>query len=364
VRSIAIAASAVLLPLALVGCRSGGANGPAPMNAPHPASQAVPLPPTPWKPAAVAHGGVGSDPAHADGPRRAVDAALAALQATGDPLEAAVAGAVILEDDPRFNAGTGSIVRLDGSIQMDASVMDSGGRFGAVAGLEKVQNPVKVARAVLDTPHLMLMGDGATRFARALGFGEYDPTTADRQAATEKIKARLKARAPDLPEYWRGNEWRKRWNYELAPEALGLGPEQTGTDTVGVAVRAPDGRFGVALSTGGTAIMLRGRVGDVPIYGAGLYAGQHGAAAATGTGERIIEVLLAHTVHGWLAAGMPAPEAAQRGVDLIKDKAPTGLIVIGPGTLGAAASRPMAWAGREAGGPWTGPAPAARPGTP
>jgi isoaspartyl peptidase/L-asparaginase-like protein (Ntn-hydrolase superfamily) len=96
----------------------------------------------------------------------------------------------------------------------------------------------------------------------------------------------------------------------------------------------------------------------VPIYGAGLYAGAHGAAAATGTGERIIEVLLAHTAHGWLAGGMPAAEAAQRGVDLIKDKAPTGLIVIGATSLGAAASRPMAWAGRDEGGPWTGPAPA------
>ena len=310
----------------------------------------VALPPLPWKAAAVAHGGVGSNANHADGCRRAVDVALATLGAGGDPLEAAVAGAVVLEDDPRFNAGTGSIVRLDGSIQMDASVMDSSGRFGAVAGLERVKNPVLVARSVLDTPHLLLMGDGATRFARTLGHADYDPTTPERRASTEKVKERLRQRAPDLLEFWRTNAWRSRWNYEVTPEALGLGPAETGSDTIGVAVRAPDGRFGVALSTGGTAIMLRGRVGDVPIFGSGLYAGAHGAAAATGTGERIVEVLLAHTVHGWLAAGMPAEEAARRGVDLIKAKAPTGLIVISPSGVGAAASRPMAWASREDGG--------------
>jgi isoaspartyl peptidase/L-asparaginase-like protein (Ntn-hydrolase superfamily) len=120
-------------------------------------------------------------------------------------------------------------------------------------------------------------------------------------------------------------------------------------------VRAPDGRFGVALSTGGTAIMLRGRVGDVPIFGAGLYAGAHGAAAATGTGERIVEKLLAFTVHGWLASGMRAQEAALRAVSLIAPPAHTGIIVVTPTELGAAADRSMAWAGREAAGPWLGP---------
>jgi isoaspartyl peptidase/L-asparaginase-like protein (Ntn-hydrolase superfamily) len=315
----------------------------------------APLPPLPWKAGAIAHGGVGSEPAHADGCRRAVDVALEALEASGDPLQAAIAGTVVLEDDPRFNAGTGSIVRLDGSIQMDASVMSSEGRFGAVAGLERVKNPVLVARAVLDTPHLLLMGDGATRFARALGHADHDPATAERRASTERIKQRIREQAPDLPEFWRTSAWRQRWNYQLSPAALGLDPSATGTDTVGVAVRATDGRFGVALSTGGTAIMLRGRVGDVPIYGAGLFAGSHGAAAATGTGERIIEVMLAHTVHRWLAGGMPAELAAQRGVDLIKAKAPIGLIVVGPTSLGAAASRGMAWAAREQGQPFLAP---------
>jgi L-asparaginase / beta-aspartyl-peptidase len=309
----------------------------------------MPLPALPWTAAAVAHGGVGTDAAHSDGCRRAVEKALANLESHGDPLEAAVAGVVVLEDDPRFNAGTGSVVRLDGSVQMDASVMDSSGRFGAVAAVERVKNAVRVARAVLDTPHLFLAGDGATQFARALGMPDYDPITAERRAATEALKERLRAGAPDLPEFWRSGAWHHVWNY---PGAL---DGQPSSDTVGCAVRAPDGRFGVALSTGGTAIMLRGRVGDVPIFGAGLYAGAHGAAAATGTGERIVEKLLAYTVQEWLAAGAGAQAAAERAVSLIAPPAHTGIIVITPTELGAAADRSMAWAGRERGGPWLGP---------
>jgi isoaspartyl peptidase/L-asparaginase-like protein (Ntn-hydrolase superfamily) len=286
--------------------------------------------------------------------------ALAALQSTGDPLEAAVAGVVVLEDDPRFNAGTGSIVRLDGSIQMDASVMTSAGRFGAVAGIERVKNPVKVARAVLETPHLLLMGDGAVRFARALGMPDYDPSTPHRRTATDKVKQRLRTGAADLPPYWRGGDWRRHWNYPVAPEALGLthdAPAGAATDTVGVAVRAPDGRFAVALSTGGTGIVLRGRVGDVPIFGAGLYAGPQGAAAATGTGERIIEKLLAHTVYGWLSDGVAPAEAARRAIALVPGG--TGIIVMGATGFAAASDTRMAWAGREEGGPWQGPTPAA-----
>jgi beta-aspartyl-peptidase (threonine type) len=162
------------------------------------------------------------------------------------------------------------------------------------------------------------------------------------------LKERLRAGAPDLPEYWRSGAWRARWNY---PTSLDHEP----SDTVGCAVRGADGRFGVALSTGGTAIMLRGRVGDVPIFGAGLYAGAHGAAAATGTGERIVEQLLASTVHRWLGEGLGAQAAAERAIALIPPPAATGIIVVSPTELGAAADHPMAWAGREVCGSWRGP---------
>jgi beta-aspartyl-peptidase (threonine type) len=312
------------------------------------------LPPLPWRAAAVAHGGAGSDPAHSDGCRSAVDVALASLRATNDPLAAAVAGVVVLEDDVRFNAGTGSVVRLDGSIQMDASVMTSDGGFGAIAGIERVKNPVLVARAVRETPHLLLAGDGATRFARTLGHAEHDPSTPARVAAMEELKARLGGADPTLPAFWRGDDWRQRWNYALSPAQLGIdrARQLRGSDTVGLVVRTADGRFAAALSTGGTAVMLRGRVGDVPLLGAGLFAGPHGAAAATGTGERITEVLLARTAFGWIEAGDDAATVATRGVDLIKHRGDVGLIVVTQTTLAAAAGGPMAWAGREDGASW------------
>jgi beta-aspartyl-peptidase (threonine type) len=290
-----------------------------------------------------------------------VDAALKVLEAGGDPVDAAVAGVVVMEDDPRFNAGTGARVRLDGkSIQMDASVMRSDGRFGAIAGLERTKNPVRVARAVLDTPHLLLQGDGATRFARTLGMPDYDPLTA---SSLEKSRAQHATLAgPTPPPAWRGFDWRAHWNFEgpipaeLGAHDGGVASDPSGHDTVGVAVRATDGRFGVALSTGGMALAMRGRVGDVPILGAGLFAGTAGAAAATGAGERIIEAGLARQVQGWLREGLGAKEAAERAVAEIKGKGDIGIIVASPSDLAAAADRPMAWAARDSGVPaWRGP---------
>jgi isoaspartyl peptidase/L-asparaginase-like protein (Ntn-hydrolase superfamily) len=299
-----------------------------------------------------------------DGCRAAVDAALKALEASGDPVDAAVAGVMVLEDDPRFNAGTGSVVRLDGhTVQMDAAVMRSDGRFGAVAGVEEVKNPVRVARAVMDTPHLLLAGDGATRFARTLGMPVYDPRTLASLSRAQRTQAKLLSDDPSLPEAWRAFDWRAHWNFERSIEDAGLmAPEapaghlDAGHDTVGVAVRASDGRFGVALSTGGMGIALRGRVGDVPILGAGLYAGPYGAAASTGTGERIVEAGVARKVHEWLSAGASAEQAARRAVDLVGAK-DLAIIVIDPKSLAAGTGpQGMAWAGREAGSTdWRGP---------
>lgn len=327
----------------------------APAASPEPAQAR----PTPGPAAAIAHGGVGSPPERSDGCRAAVDAALAVLEQGGDPLDAAVAGVVVLEDDPRFNAGTGSRVRIDGeTVQMDAAVMRSDGRFGAVAIIEHVQNPVRVARAVLDTPHILIAGDGATRFARALGVPAYDPATEERKQQTAAILEELRRADPSLPASWQDFDWRARWNFETTLEQLGLSKAEIGSDTVGVAVRGADGSFAVALSTGGTAITLRGRVGDVPILGAGLYAGERGAVAATGTGERIVEATLSRRVYDWLAEGGDPAKAAERGVDELRGK-DIGLIVIGADSMAAAADRPMAWAARELGSDaWQGPSPA------
>jgi beta-aspartyl-peptidase (threonine type) len=308
--------------------------------------------------AAIAHAGVGSGPELSDGPRAAVDAALAVLEAGGDPLDAAVAGVVLLEDDPRFNAGTGSKVRLDGeTVQMDAAVMDSAGRYGAVAVIEDVKNPVLVARAVADTPHRLIAGPGAQRFARALGHPPHDPTTPAALEQARTLRRRLIEKDPTLPEAWRRFDWRRTWNFERSLRESGMDP---GSDTVGVAVRAADGRFAAALSTGGWTILMSGRVGDVPIPGAGLHAGPAGAVAATGSGERIMDAGLAREVHRWLAEGASAEDAARRGAKLLEGHG-IGLIVLSREGLAAASDKPMAWAAREIDSPrWIGPPPRAK----
>ncbi len=318
--------------------------------------------------AAIAHAGVGTPAHRSDGTRAAVDAALAALADGKSPLEAAVAGVLVLEDDPRFNAGTGSRVRLDGTtVQMDASVMTSAGQFGGVAVVERIKNPVLVARAVLDTPHNLLAGDGAIRFARTLGLPDYDPATPHRIKQTAKLVERLRNNDPKLEKSWRGFDWRRHWNFATPLSELGLAPatatieEPTDADTVGVAVRGPDGTFAVALSTGGTSITLSGRVGDVPQVGAGLFAGEGGAVAATGKGERIAEAGSARAVHDRLLSGEPPLWAAEAGVGQIRGRGSIGLIVMGRDSMGASADRQMAWSAREQGSSdWLGPIPAAR----
>lgn len=320
------------------------------------------------KAAAIAHGGASNPEKNSDGPRKAVDAALAALARGADPVDAAVAGAVVLEDDPRFNAGTGARVRLDGeTVQMDASLMTSEGRFAAIGVIERVRNPIVVTRALLDTPHLFLAGEGATKFARTLGMPDYDPATPEAKAKVKEIRRRLWTNDPSLPDRWRKFDWRKHWNFpkpiaqafadvaDATPTPAPATPAPTdpglipGSDTIGVAVRSADGRFAVALSTGGTSITLSGRVGDVPVYGAGLWAGPKGAIAATGEGERIIEAELARDMHRWLESGDSADVAAKKAVAQLRERGDIGVIVIDSTTMSAHCNLPMAWAAREEG---------------
>jgi isoaspartyl peptidase/L-asparaginase-like protein (Ntn-hydrolase superfamily) len=323
---------------------------------PGPAAATVP---TPWTPAAMAHCGSGTPPSKGGGCAGAVEAALAALERGVDPLDAAVAGVIPLEDDPRYNAGIGANVRLDGrTVQMDAAVADSKGRYGAVAAIEKVRNPVLVARAVADTPHRLFAGEGATALARKLGHAEFDLTTPETVEQSRKMMARLVAADPKLPRSWRGFDWRRFWNFDTpppdgattgTPEAVqDAKAERSNSDTVGAVVRSADGRFAGALSTGGWTLMLDGRIGDTPLPGAGLYVGPAGAVAGTGRGEKIIDVALARTVYGWLEQGVPAAEAARRGVELLGGEG--GLIVMTATESAGAAGRVMAWCARDKGG--------------
>src|SRR5688572_23461866 len=140
-------------------------------------------------PLVLTHGGAGSKPDLTDGPQRAAETALALLLDDKHALEAAIEGTVVLEDDPRFNAGTGSNIRLDGkTIQMDAALMTHAGEFAAVAVIERVKNPIRAAKFVLDSPHVLMAGEGATRFAHKMGIKDEIPLSAE---AEKKYRDRM-----------------------------------------------------------------------------------------------------------------------------------------------------------------------------
>jgi L-asparaginase/beta-aspartyl-peptidase (threonine type) len=287
--------------------------------------------------AIVVHGGAGSPRAYDDGCERAARAAADELALSADALEAAMAAVTTMEDDGRFNAGAGSVLCLDGAtVEMDASVMDTRGRLGAVACVQGVKNPVLLARAVADSPHWLLAGEGAKRFADAIRHPTWDHISEHQREAHQKVLKELAGSVPAMPGV-SNQAFLRFWNYQTP---LNL-PEHMACDTVGSVVRAPDGHFAVAVSTGGSAPSLLGRVGDSPIIGSGFYAGKLGAVAATGIGEQIVRHLLARTVYGWIEDGMPLEQALKRGVDLFDPAVAVGLIAVSRTEAAAHANRDM-----------------------
>lgn len=251
----------------------------------------------------LVHGGAGNSKMNEDGCVAAAERGFALLRAGEDALSAAVAAVVALEDDPRFNAGSGSIRRGDGSIvETDAAVMDTRGALGAVACLQRVKNPVLVAQRVASTRHWMLAGQGALDFARSSGFDDYD----------------LLRYAPPLKQ-----------------------SKQSECDTVGAVALDLEGHFAVATSTGGAAPALPGRVGDTPIPGCGYYAGPAGAIAVTGLGEHIVARMLARDVYERIASGIPLQQALDRAVAMTPADIDVGLIGITRTEAAAASNRSM-----------------------
>ncbi|HTW90684.1 MAG TPA: isoaspartyl peptidase/L-asparaginase [bacterium] len=216
------------------------------------------------------------------GSRASIQAALhlgfQALRKTGSALDGALAAVHAMEDDPDFNAGTGSSLALNGRCLMDASVMLSDGRFGAVGALEGVRHPIDVACKVMtDTDHLLICGNWATRLARFWGFPKYDPIT---PAERRKLKALRRAGSP---------------YYARQRHYLSFG-------TVGAVALDRYRRIAVATSTGGVRGKLPGRIGDTALYGAGTFADRNGGASATGLGEEVIRLGLSRRVCDLLAA--------------------------------------------------------------
>jgi L-asparaginase / beta-aspartyl-peptidase len=250
--------------------------------------------------ALIAHGGAGnwrpgSEDDAVSGLASAVDAGRSILQAGGTALDAVCATVVSLEDNPIFNAGTGAVLNFDGFCELDASVMESREcRVGAVCAVQRVKNPVLVARKVMEeTDHVMLAGEGALRFARTMGFADHDPVTPARRADWAEKKAHLE-------DVLGKHSLRMRRFLKEHPEYAG--------GTVGAAAVDANGVLAAATSTGGVTMKLVGRVGHSPIAGAGNYASAYAAASATGTGEYVMRALATRSI----------AEAVERGASLAK----------------------------------------------
>ena len=231
------------------------------------------------EPSLIVHGGAWDIPDESvdlckDGCAHALAAAWPFLQDGGSALDAVQAAVTVLEDDPVFDAGLGSHLTLDGYVECDAIVMEGATlRAGAVAALRRIRNPIHLARQVLEhCPHMMLVGEGAERFAAQQGL----PLCAPEELITDAER----------------DAWLKCRNSEHAA-AHHRGHEQ---GTVGAVALDRKGRLFAATSTGGTCCKLPGRVGDSPLIGCGCYAdAEAGGVSCTGNGEAIMKVVLAKT---------------------------------------------------------------------
>src|SRR6202158_1512961 len=231
------------------------------------------------KPALIVHGGAWDIPDEAVdackiGCQRALRAGWPLLASRGSALDAVEAAIMVLEDDPVFDAGYGSHLNLDGHVECDAIIMNGETlRAGAAATLHRIKNPIQVARKILEnSPHMMLVAEGAERFAKEQGIKLCKPEELVSEAEREAwMKCKTDKHAA---EHHRGHE----------------------QGTVGAVAIDRDGNLFAATSTGGTCCKLPGRVGDSPLIGCGCYAdSEAGGVSCTGYGEAIMKVVMAKT---------------------------------------------------------------------
>ncbi len=249
-------------------------------------------------PALIVHGGCGTPPPGEEPARnaaceRAAEAGWAVLQSGGSALDAVEAAVRRLEDEPVLNAGTGAYLQADGVARLDASIMASDGRAGAVAQVPNLKNPVSLARYLLEQDaHVMLSGHQALELALRLG---HPPAVL---AVPRKIA------------YWQENlhEHHRRLDYPaMGAEWKAENPRRLGT--VGSVALDADGRLAAATSTGGTGQCYPGRVGDTPVIGAGTYCTPRVGVSMTGVGERIMVLLSAKRLCDLVGDGRSATDA-------------------------------------------------------
>jgi beta-aspartyl-peptidase (threonine type) len=273
----------------------------------------------------VIHGGAGTiergkmtsekEGEYRAGLERALRAGYEVLKRGGSSLDATEVAVRVLEDDPHFNAGRGSVFTSAGTNEMDASIMDGKTlRAGAVGSVKHIKNPIGLARLVMEkSPHVMLDCAGAEAFAKANGIELVDQKyffTQERWDALQKIKAAEKNRANGA-----GTSF--------------LITDQDRHGTVGAVALDKDGNLAAATSTGGTTNKLPGRIGDTPVIGAGTYANnQTCAVSCTGDGEYFIRAVAAHEVSALMEyRGMKLQQAAQTVLDAVQKLGGTGGLI-------------------------------------
>jgi beta-aspartyl-peptidase (threonine type) len=280
--------------------------------------------------------------AHEYGIADALAAGYALLERGAAAVDAVEAAVAVMEDDDTFDAGRGSFLTQDGRVQMDALLMNGENlRTGGVACVERLRNPIRAARLVLDkSPHVYFVGTGAERFARQHGMALCD----NMELVVPREQERLyKAQADEL---------------------AGL-PDETFSgsldshDTVGAVALDVYGNVAAGTSTGGTLNKAPGRVGDSSLIGCGCYADNLSAAVSlTGWGEPIMKLVLGKWAVDRVAAGVSPDEAAQEAIAYLYNRlgGHGGIILLGPdGRVGMAHNTPrMAWglqtpAGRQLG---------------
>lgn len=249
--------------------------------------------------AIIVHGGAHAVPdeeiaPHKAGCTAAVQAGWQVLKNGGSALDAVEAAIRVLEDDPTFNAGYGSELNADGEVETDAAIMNGADlQAGGVGAIKGVRHPISVARKVLESPSVLLVGQGAYRFAQEVGAELCD----QQELASEKQ--------------------RRKWEAKQQAST-----QSASSDTVGCVALDAQGNLAAGTSTGGTNENAAGRIGDSPLIGCGLYAdGELGACSLTGDGESITRVVLAKTAVDLLQGERHPEEATAMAMDVLARRA-------------------------------------------
>ena len=298
-------------------------------------------------PTLLVHGGAWAIPeeaeaAHEAGVRAALEAGYAVLARGGAAVDAVEAAVVVMEDDPTFDAGRGSFLTSDGRVQLDALLMD-GGRMlaGGVACVERLRNPIKAARLVLEkSPHVYFVGSGAEAFAESHGMELIENSELVLERERERLKLAQARAAAGL-----ADDTFSDLADDKDPETA---VELDSHDTVGAVALDAKGDVAAATSTGGTLNKTPGRVGDSSLIGCGCYADNLAAAVSlTGWGEPIMKLVLGKWATDRVAEGTAPEVAAREAIAYLYNRlgGHGGIILLGPdGRFGLAHNTPaMAW---------------------